>query len=215
MYVIFLTGSAYASALVNSQTNCDLPGCSFDSGAYFLDVQAMPPAPSGGGNYGVGHTETVSATYEDDLILMITGGPQQGFVEPCFTGSGDTYDGQDLVGGSFLGQSAPTPGSRAFSFTQCGGGPPASYTLGVPIESPLDLSASVLTSGPYPQAFADISFTGFQFFDASMTPITGVTYSLVEVPTPEPSNTWLLLCLLIVGVTVLHKAPTASRRGDR
>ncbi len=192
--LVLMAGSASAAPIITTQTFCgSLSGCSADAGAYFASVTAEPPP----GIYSFNDSFSASASFQDEEVFTVTAGPQQGFFAACFSGEGDTFNGNDTVQAGFGGSGAPPPPMRAFSFQTCG--TETSFTLGVPIDENVFFSASVSTSGPYPQAFADINFTGFQFFDASQNPVLDVTYSLDEATAVfEPCSASLLLFGLLL-----------------
>lgn len=196
LYSLFLACSAWAAPILNTQVNCPVVsgmgalGCSSNAGAFFARVFVYP---------GANHFGSASASFRDDYVFTVTTGPAQGFFASCFEAAGDTYMGSILVGGSFAGGGIANT-TRAFALHTCG---QTSFTLGVPIVSTMLLSASVSTQGAIPQANAEVSFIGFQFFDAAGNPVTGVNYSLVEVSSvPEAATAWLLVCGLAgVGLT--------------
>lgn len=155
----------------------------------------------------MGQRESAAATaeFQDDLVFTVTKGPAQGFFLPCLDVEADWFQGEAGAGAAF-GISVGTPFEG--SFGTCGGflgfPPPQSFTLGVPQTETLSLSAYAEAGSFDPslqaQAGASAALDGFFFFDSSMNPVSGVTYSLAEEPlvaVPEPATGLLLLSVLV------------------
>jgi hypothetical protein len=154
------------------------------------------------------HSAAASASVAADYLFTVTTGPTQGFFIACLRVQTDNGRATATFGGQKL---SPFGGTR---FSNVGTCPdfdplvtvipvtPESFTLGANMMLGLFLTASAPGIPISAQGFAGFK-RGFQFFDASMNPISDVTYTLVEVP--EPSTAALVICgLLILAVAKLH-----------
>jgi hypothetical protein len=84
------------------------------------------------------------------------------------------------------------------------------FTRGVPIET--ELSLSTFGKGAFGDAMAEVF--GLEFFDPSMNPASNVSFTLEEVPPPEPSVAFSLVCGLLVLVVLKRcTAQHVSKRG--
>ena len=216
---LILVVSSASAAILSTQAVCDgvvvtgtnsascggTPSARAIAGPNFASAGAVNP-------FNPGHSSGATAMVTDDLVLTATAGPTEGFFIACLSASRDVASANStaiFTGPSFAAQQIATGGGNRHVDVETCENPfsppvsvtPASFTLGVPIRAELLLTAQ---AGGVPiSAGASASFNGFEFFDASMNPVSNVTYALVEVP--EPAEVFSVISGL-VGILILKRA---------
>ena len=134
---------------------------------------------------------SASASFSDDFVFTVFGGTGAGFFHPCVSGSRDTSDADASVSLGGIGVSVINPpcADTSFAFSRS-----ASFTFEVPQIVHYSIAASASPSALHGSASANGTFDGIVFFDPAGNPLPNATFTLVEVPVPEPAA-WSLLSI--------------------
>lgn len=221
---LFLLGSLQAALISTTQVSCDGASSSSSCGVGDPNSPDFVKATASASSFSasaiadaaIGHLASATARSQDTYIFTVTSGPPQGYFLPCLSASADYFQGGASASASLDGIGVSS-GSRGATIDSCMGGTPSfPFTLNVPVQFDLTLSASASAGSKFAnfaQSGANATFENrFLFYDSSFSPITGVTYTFLEAPVPEPSSVALLVGGLLGIASLLRTTKQRSTR---
>jgi hypothetical protein len=170
-----------------AEADLGTPSEGFPGGTFIVNVGAVKGI---GPPIGLG-SASASASFSNDYVFTITGGTGDGFFYPCISSQEN--------GGATGGMSFGGIELIIFGAETCGLAPraaPKPFTFGVPQIVHITMGASVSPAAFGREAGGTAFLREILFFDPSGNQLSGVTYTLVPAPAPEPSA----LSSLSVGV---------------
>lgn len=196
------SGNSTISSQGAYSASCSGPASSASGGISYLGSASVEA--DGGGYWGGPAFSWASASVSiiEDYVLTVTGGSGGGFAEAQLSAYAQHSDPYAEAGAtvSLGGCTAVAVPYNSFCVY------PTQFLFNTPQILSLSVFAETDAGGPYPsEGVAGASWGQFDFFDAQGQPLSGVSYTLTEIPTPEPGTLPLLTGITCAALIALKR----------